>query len=80
MLPFQSSCEVYPYITVFDKEVDHIRKNYLKSRDGIIIGGTNPLFAKNFEEFPNTLRMDKEFEENILKKNLIMKTVRTNTL
>lgn len=71
---------MYPYITVFDKEVDMIRKVYNKSRDGILIGGTNPLFTKNFEGFPNILRLDKEFEESIIKKNLIMKTVKTNSL
>jgi hypothetical protein len=71
---------VYPYITVFDKEVDLIRKSYQKNRDGIVIGGTNPLFVKNFEGFPNILRLDKEFEENIIKKNLIMKSVKTSSL
>lgn len=71
---------MYPYMTVFDKEVDIIRKTYKTSRDGILIGGTNPLFTKNFEEFPNILHMDKEFEESIIKKNLISKTVKTNTL
>ena len=80
IVPFQSTCEVYPYITVFDKEVDQIRKNYSKNRDGIVIGATNPLFVRNFEDFPNILRLDKDFEETILKKNLIMKTIKTNSL
>ena len=80
LVPFHSSAEFYPYITVFDKEVDMIRKAYPKSRDGFIIGATNPLFVKNFEDILNTLRMDKEFEDNILKKNLIMKTVKTSSL
>jgi hypothetical protein len=78
--PFESSAEVYPYVTVFDKEVDLIRKAYPKSRDGFIIGATNPLFVKNFEDLPNILRMDKDFEESILKKNLISKTVKTSSL
>jgi hypothetical protein len=78
--PFQSSCEVYPYITVFDKEVDIILKTYQKSRDGIVVGGTNPILTKTFEGFPNILRLDKEFEENIIKKNLIMKTIKTSSL
>lgn len=78
--PFTSSSDFYPYITVFDKEVDTIRKTFQLNRDGIVIGGTNPLFTKNFEAFPNVLRLDREFEEGILKKNLIMKTVKTSSL
>lgn len=79
--PFESSCEIYPYITIFDtREVDIITKTHRKCRDGIVVGATNPRVAKDFEDFPNILRMDREFEENILKKNLIMKTVRTSSL
>jgi hypothetical protein len=78
--PFESVAEFYPYMTVFDKEMDLIKKNYMKSREGIVIGATNPLFVKNFEDFPNILRLDKDFEEGVLRKNLIMKTVKTNTL
>ena len=71
---------MYPYITVFDKETEHIRETYHKNRDGVIIGATNPWFVKNFEDFPNILRLDKDHEETILKKNLIMKTIKTSSL
>lgn len=59
-----------------------------KTHNGIILGVTNPLFLKvtsfsnnkSFTHIENILRLDTDFEKDIIKNNLILKSVWTNTL
>jgi hypothetical protein len=44
--PFESCCEFFPYMTVFDKDVDKVSFRINESQTGIVIGVTNPLFLK----------------------------------
>ena len=77
--PFQSICDYYPYLTVFEKNVNKIAKKIKKSKNGMVIGVTNPVFVKTFSHIPNILRLDQDFEKRVLKKNLILRSVWTNT-
>lgn len=44
--PFRSSSEYYPYLTVFTQGLSDIEKSMRTSKNGVIIGVTNPLFLK----------------------------------